>query len=201
MTTQTPGRERPRSRRRFSLAAAALTVTVIGLASWFVPSTPSAAEPVLVPEEVAITVPAAAAPTHTGPESGAQLTTEVWRSAIATVVVDAARTKLGAPYSYASAGPSAFDCSGFTRWAWQAMGVDLPHNSGAQWATVEHIALDELQPGDLVFDWGFGGGGPDHVGLYVGDGMMIHAPNSGAAVRYDPITWWTGATIAAGRVR
>jgi cell wall-associated NlpC family hydrolase len=119
--------------------------------------------------------------------------------AIATAI-EAARSKLGAPYSYGSAGPYAFDCSGFTRWVYQQAGITLAHYSGAQWANTIHIPLDQLQPGDLVFNWGFGGGDPDHVGLYIGDGMMIHAPNSGGSVRYDSIWWWTGASIAAARL-
>ncbi len=135
------------------------------------------------------------------PESGAQLTAAAWRMAIGQAVVDIGETKLGAPYVYSAGGPDAFDCSGFTRWAWLQLGVELPHNSGAQWAMVDPIPLEELQPGDLLFNWGFGGGGPDHVGIYVGDGIMIHAPNSSGVVRYDSIDWWTGATTRAGRVR
>lgn len=135
------------------------------------------------------------------PESGAQLTAAVWRMAIGQAVVDAGETKLGAPYVYSAGGPNAFDCSGFTRWAWRQLGVELPHNSGAQWAMVEPIPLDELQPGDLVFNWGPGDGQPGHVGLYVGDGIMIHSPNSSGVVRYDSINWWTGATTRAGRVQ
>lgn len=119
--------------------------------------------------------------------------------AIATAI-EAARSKLGSPYSYGSAGPYAFDCSGFTRWVYQQAGIVLPHYSGAQWANSIRIPLDQLQPGDLVFNWGFGGKDPDHVGLYVGDGMMIHSPNSGSSVRYDSIRWWTGASIAAARL-
>ena len=121
------------------------------------------------------------------------------QEAIATAI-SAAQSKLGAPYSYGSAGPYAFDCSGFTRWVYLQAGIELPHYSGAQWAATIHIPLDQLQPGDLVFNWGFSGGDPDHVGLYVGDGMMIHAPNGGGSVRYDSIWWWTGASVAAGRL-
>lgn len=138
---------------------------------------------------------------RTEPESGPQLTAAVWRMAIGQAVIDAGETRLGRPYVYSASGPEAFDCSGFTRWAWMQMGVTLPHNSGAQWDAVERIGLDELQPGDIVFDWGPGESSPGHVGLYVGDGMMIHAPNGGGVVRYDPLAWWTGATVAAGRVR
>ncbi len=116
-------------------------------------------------------------------------------------VLEAAVAKLGRPYVRGAAGPNAFDCSGFTRWAWQAAGVDLPHYSGAQWAQSEHIGLDQLQPGDLVFFWGPGErGDPGHVGLYVGDGQMIHAPGTGRSVRYDSIGYWAGARVAAGRV-
>ena len=117
-------------------------------------------------------------------------------------MLDAAVAKLGRPYVRGAAGPNAFDCSGFTRWAWQAAGVELPHYSGAQWAQTDHIAVDDLQPGDLVFFWGPGErGDPGHVGLYVGDGQMIHAPGTGRSVRYDSIWYWTGARVAAGRVR
>ena len=117
-------------------------------------------------------------------------------------VLDKAVTGLGRPYVRGAAGPGAFDCSGFTRWAWQAAGVDLPHYSGAQWAQTEHIAVEDLQPGDIVFFWGPGErGDPSHVGLYVGDGQMIHAPGTGRPVRYDSIWYWTGAKVAAGRVR
>ena len=115
--------------------------------------------------------------------------------------IAAAVSKIGSPYSYGSAGPYAFDCSGFTRWVYQQAGIELPQYSGAQWALVQQIPLDQLQPGDLVFNWGSGAGAPDHVGLYVGDGMMIHAPSAGNRVRYDSIHWWTGAGLAAGRLR
>lgn len=122
------------------------------------------------------------------------------RQVAIAAAIAAAISKIGSPYSYGAAGPYAFDCSGFTRWVYQQAGITLDHYSGAQWANTIHISIDQLQPGDLVFDWGFGGSAPDHVGLYVGNGMMIHAPNSGASVRYDSIWWWTGATVAAGRL-
>ena len=119
-----------------------------------------------------------------------------------TPVLDKAATGLGRPYSLGAAGPRAFDCSGFTRWAWQAAGVELPHYSGAQWTQTDHIAVHDLQPGDIVFFWGPGErGDPGHVGLYVGDGQMIHAPGTGRSVRYDSIWYWSGARVAAGRVR
>jgi cell wall-associated NlpC family hydrolase len=117
-----------------------------------------------------------------------------------TTVLDAGRAKIGRPYRRGGAGPSVFDCSGFTRWAWQAAGVELPHYSGAQYAQTRHISMDELQPGDLVFYWGRGGGDPSHVALYVGDGQILHAPGTGRSVRYDSVWYWSGAKVAAGRV-
>lgn len=167
-----------------------LVLAIAACTLWVVPTTVSAAPG-----------PASSSTSATVPESGAQLTAATWRRAIGQAVVDAGTTRLGAPYSYSAGGPDAFDCSGFTRWAWLQLGIELPHNSGAQWSIVEPVPLDQLQPGDLLFNWGFGGGQPDHVGLYVGDGIMIHAPNSSGVVRYDPIEWWTGATTRAGRVR
>ncbi len=80
--------------------------------------------------------------------------------------------------------------------------MSLGHYSGAQWDEIQHIRIDELQPGDLVFYWSGGQrGDPSHVGLYVGDGQMIHAPGTGRSVRYESIWYWSGATVAAGRVR
>ena len=194
-------RSTPLGRTRLVVLSLAALVLTIGLG--FAPRPSAALEPL---QSTAAMTPAATTSSSVEaaepiPESGAQLTAATWRRAIGQAVIDAGETKLGAPYVYSAGGPDAFDCSGFTRWAWMQLGVELPHNSGAQWAAVEQIPLDQLEPGDIIFDWGFGGGEPDHVGLYVGDGVMIHAPNSSGVVRYDSIYWWTGATIAAGRIR
>ncbi len=116
--------------------------------------------------------------------------------------VAAGMSKIGAPYIWAAAGPNSFDCSGFTMWAWGQAGVSLGHYTGSQWAQTQHISVGELQPGDLVFFWGRGDGAdPGHVGLYIGGGMMVHAPGAGRYVRTDSINYWTGATVRAGRVR
>jgi cell wall-associated NlpC family hydrolase len=63
------------------------------------------------------------------------------------------------------------------------LGVSLPHNAAAQYASLPHVPLSDLQPGDLVFFYGFG-----HVGIYVGGGQMIHAPHTGAVVSYASIS-------------
>jgi peptidoglycan DL-endopeptidase CwlO len=99
-----------------------------------------------------------------------------------TAVATAAQ-QIGKPYEWAAAGPDSFDCSGLTMYAWAKAGVSLPHSSGAQFASLPHIARSQLQPGDLVFF-----GSPiHHVGIYEGGGVMINAPESGENVRRDSI--------------
>ncbi|HSK47191.1 MAG TPA: NlpC/P60 family protein, partial [Coriobacteriia bacterium] len=98
-------------------------------------------------------------------------------------VVAIAKRYLGAPYVWAAAGPNSFDCSGFTMFVYRQVGVSLPHSSRAQIGYGERVSRANLQPGDLVFF-----GAPiHHVGIYVGGGMMIHAPHTGAVVRIDPL--------------
>jgi cell wall-associated NlpC family hydrolase len=95
-----------------------------------------------------------------------------------------AQAQLGKPYVYAAAGPDTYDCSGLTMRAWGAAGVSMAHYSGAQYAAFPHVPLDQLQPGDLVFR---GPGGSAHVGLYIGNGLMIAAPHTGDVVKVQPI--------------
>ncbi|MEV4434672.1 NlpC/P60 family protein [Streptomyces sp. NPDC049585] len=90
---------------------------------------------------------------------------------------------LGKPYVWGATGPDAFDCSGLTQAAWQAAGVSLPRTTYTQINAGRRIARSQLAPGDLVFFYS----GISHVGLYVGDGKMIHAPHPGAPVRVAPI--------------
>jgi cell wall-associated NlpC family hydrolase len=98
----------------------------------------------------------------------------------AATAIAFARAQLGKPYVYAAAGPDAYDCSGLTMAAWAAAGVSMPHYSGAQYTRFPRVPLDEMLPGDLVF---WGPGGSSHVGLYVGNGLMIHAPHTGDVVK------------------
>lgn len=98
-------------------------------------------------------------------------------------VVNIARRYIGAPYVWAASGPNSFDCSGFTMFVYRQVGVSLPHSSRAQIGYGERVSRSNLEPGDLVFF-----GSPiHHVGIYVGGGMMIHAPHRGARVRIDPL--------------
>jgi cell wall-associated NlpC family hydrolase len=104
----------------------------------------------------------------------------------ASAVIAFAQGQIGKPYVWGAAGPDTFDCSGLTLRAWAQAGVNLLHYTGFQWAQTRRVPLSQLQPGDLVF---YGADGPNshHVGLYVGNGVMINAPHTGALVRYDNI--------------
>lgn len=110
--------------------------------------------------------------------------------------VAAAQSVLGVPYRWAGASPATgFDCSGLTMWAWARAGKSLPHSSGAQFSSTQRVPVSQAQPGDLVFY-----GSPiSHVGLYIGGGMMIHAPHTGDVVRVAPINR-VGGIVGIGRV-
>jgi cell wall-associated NlpC family hydrolase len=107
----------------------------------------------------------------------------------------AALTKRGDPYVWGAAGPNAFDCSGLVVWAFAQEGISLPHYTGSLWNSGVHIPRSDLEPGDLVFFF------PDisHVGIYVGDGMMIDAPDFGVPVHVEPIYW--SAFVGAVRIQ
>jgi cell wall-associated NlpC family hydrolase len=94
-----------------------------------------------------------------------------------------ALAQVGDAYVYGAAGPSAFDCSGLTMMAWAQAGVGLPHSSGAQMGSGPHISQSQLQPGDLVFYYS----PVSHVGMYIGNGMIVHAANPGSGVTTAPV--------------
>ncbi|WP_445515135.1 NlpC/P60 family protein [Streptomyces sp. NEAU-174] len=93
--------------------------------------------------------------------------------------VSYAYAALGKPYVWGATGPHGYDCSGLTQAAWRAAGVALPRTTYTQINAGQRVTRDQLAPGDLVFFYS----GISHVGLYVGDGRMIHAPHPGAPVR------------------
>jgi cell wall-associated NlpC family hydrolase len=97
--------------------------------------------------------------------------------------LQAALSRRGDPYVWAAAGPGEFDCSGLVMWAFAQEGISLPHYTGAQWNSGVHVARNDLEPGDLVFF----GSDISHVGIYVGDGLMVDAPDTGAVVRVEPL--------------
>lgn len=112
----------------------------------------------------------------------------------AGIAVKYAYGAIGTPYVWAADGPNGYDCSGLTLAAWRAAGVNLPHNAAMQWDRVAHISRAQMQPGDLVFYSGLG-----HVGLYVGSGKIIHAPNAGEDVHLSDVDIMT--PYGYGRVR
>lgn len=94
---------------------------------------------------------------------------------------------LGRPYRWGASGPNAFDCSGLTMYVYAQLGIYLPHSSSAQYHSGRRVSYDELAPGDLVF-FARRSGRISHVGIYVGGGMMIHAPQTGDVVRVVPLS-------------
>lgn len=109
------------------------------------------------------------------------------------VVAEAARYA-GAPYVYGAAGPTTFDCSGYTMYVFARLGRSLPHNSAAQYAVTPRISASAKAPGDLLFF--FTGGSVTHVGIYAGGNSMWASPHSGDVVKLQPIY----AAYAVGRV-
>jgi cell wall-associated NlpC family hydrolase len=97
----------------------------------------------------------------------------------AKVAVWTALAQRGDPYAWGGAGPSSFDCSGLTQYSWRKAGVYLPHSSRLQSTTGRFVSKSYLRAGDLVFFYS----PVSHVGIYVGDGYIVHAPHSGDVVR------------------
>ncbi|MFE2036397.1 NlpC/P60 family protein [Streptomyces scopuliridis] len=101
----------------------------------------------------------------------------------AAKVLAFARAQIGKPYVWGATGPSSYDCSGLTQAAWKEAGVELPRTTWEQVKAGTRVATGDLLPGDLVFFYD----DISHVGIYIGDGMMIHAPKPGANVREESI--------------
>ena len=99
--------------------------------------------------------------------------------------LQAALTRRGDPYVWGAAGPSSFDCSGLVVWAFEQVGITLPHFTGDLWNSGVHISRNDLEPGDLVFFYQ----DISHVGIYIGDGLMIDAPDFGETVQVQPVFW------------
>ena len=109
--------------------------------------------------------------------------------------LDFARAQVGKPYRWGASGPSSWDCSGLTMRAWEAGGISLPHYSVAQYYAGTPISASDLRPGDLVF-WSSGSSpsGIHHVALYLGDGMIVHAPRTGRPVAVESMYYWIPPT-------
>ncbi|MGW4731989.1 NlpC/P60 family protein [Streptomyces shenzhenensis] len=107
-----------------------------------------------------------------------------------------ARAQIGKPYVWGATGPGSYDCSGLTQAAWKAAGVTLPRTTYSQVEAGTTVSLANAQPGDLIFFYD----DVSHVGLYIGNGMMIHAPKPGAYVREESI-YYAGDSIIHSVVR
>ncbi|MFJ8084835.1 NlpC/P60 family protein [Streptomyces sp. NPDC096205] len=110
-------------------------------------------------------------------------TTDSTYAAKAEKALAFARAQIGKPYVWGATGPDSYDCSGLTQAAWKAAGVDIPRVTYDQVNAGTTVPLSDAQPGDLVFFYA----DVTHVGIYIGNGMMIHAPKPGAYVREESI--------------
>ncbi len=148
------------------------------------PARPTAAPPTApvapTPPSPTVQPPKPPAPAPPAPGPGPAV------SSGAAAAVAFARAQLGKPYAFATSGPNTFDCSGLTMAAWAAGGVRMPHYSGSQATMFARVSYAQLQPGDIVVFYA----DLHHVGIYIGGGMMIHAPQTGDVVKVAP-AWRT----------
>ena len=151
------------------------------------------------PQQVALAAPGAPLPAAlAAPEPPAALAAPEPRAEIAALAalpspsagssagataVQAALTRIGSPYVWGGGGPGAFDCSGLVQWAFAQAGVFLPHSSYALAAGGQPVSVDQMQPGDVVTQYS----DASHVGIYVGDGLMVHASTYGIPVRVESV--------------
>jgi cell wall-associated NlpC family hydrolase len=106
-------------------------------------------------------------------------------SAAARTAVSTALAQVGDPYVWAAAGPDAFDCSGLMQYAYASAGISLPHSSRMQSTMGTAVSRSALQPGDLLFFYS----PVSHVGMYIGNGQMVHASTSGSPVKVAPVDY------------
>ena len=134
-------------------------------------------------EEAAKAAKAAAQQQISSPNRG-EITLEIASSASGNAIVSYAYNFIGTPYVYGATGPDTFDCSGFTSYVYaNAAGINITRTTYSQMGVGTPVSYDQLQPGDLVFTYG-----GDHVGIYVGGGQYIHAPQPGDSVKVGNVT-------------
>lgn len=138
------------------------------------------------PEPEAVTVPQQQetysndAPSSTTAQT--QGPAPIYNANTGNAVVDAALSQVGTPYVYGGSQPGGFDCSGLTSWAYAQAGKSIPRTSGAQWSAGQAVSVNDMQPGDIVVSYGGG-----HVGIYIGNGQMVHSPTTGDVVKVSPL--------------
>ncbi|EME50971.1 Rpf-interacting protein [Rhodococcus ruber BKS 20-38] len=162
---------------------------------------PDRADP--VEEEDTTTTPPTRSRPRTSPERGSTLT----GAAAVETVIDRAMSQIGVPYAWGGGdenGPTlgirdggvadsygdynkvGFDCSGLMIYAFAGIGISLPHYTGYQYTAGEQVPSAQMRRGDMIF---YGPNASQHVGLYLGDGQMIEAPQSGSHVKISPVRW------------
>jgi peptidoglycan DL-endopeptidase CwlO len=142
---------------------------------------PDAAAPEALAREAAPTTPARTTPTVDVPVRRVALSAP---SRAGSAAVSHAMSKLGAPYRWGAAGPSAFDCSGLVSWAYKKVGVSLPRTSRAMSTVGRAVPRSALRPGDLVFFYT----PVSHVGIYIGGGKVVNASQPGTPVKVSNIS-------------
>jgi len=105
-----------------------------------------------------------------------------------------ALSEVGVPYVWGGESPNGFDCSGLVRFAYGRVGISLPHSSYALYDLGRAVSRNRLLPGDVLFFSGLG-----HVGIYVGNGRMVHAPQTGEDVEVVSLAGGYGASVVAAR--
>jgi peptidoglycan DL-endopeptidase CwlO len=171
--------------------------TAASLASTAAPKASARAPNIMAPAALKTVSPKPASTPVLTQTGGGKYTSSGADRAVAFV-----RAQLGKPYVYGGAGPDSFDCSGLTMRAWQAGGVrTLTHSARAQYRATSRVAYGDLRRGDLIF-WSRAEGDPAtiyHVGMYIGAGRMIHAPNPSRPVEEKSV-FYMGSPIGYGRV-
>jgi cell wall-associated NlpC family hydrolase len=161
-----------------ALAVRAAVVTTAAAAASAIAVLPATAEAAPAVAPVAHSTPAVTAPAATS--SAAATSSE---AATRATALEHAMSKIGSPYRYGATGPNAFDCSGLVSWAYKQAGKSLPRTSRAQSQVGTPVSRDNLQPGDLVFFYK----PVSHVGIYIGDGKIVHASTRKSPVKISDI--------------
>jgi cell wall-associated NlpC family hydrolase len=155
-------------------ARAAVVTTTAAVATVFAVLPATAAAAPAAPVAPAVTPVVQSTPSLAGPAVAASAA-----AATRAAAVDHAMSKIGSPYRYGASGPNAFDCSGLVSWAFKKAGKSLPRTSRAQSQVGTPVSRAELQPGDLVFFYK----PVSHVGIYIGDGKVVHASTRKSPVK------------------
>ncbi|MFE3441611.1 C40 family peptidase [Nocardia sp. NPDC059180] len=171
-----------------AISASAATIDIPGVGKFEVDVPPEFEQPV---QQLNTQLQAAMAPhAQGGPQAAAPgvpgfapVMPGMFDNSAGDIALNAAKTKVGAQYSWGAAGPFSFDCSGLVQWAYRQAGIKLPRTSFEQSHVGAPVAFNDLRPGDIVIT---NGGG--HVGIYAGGGQLLNAVQSGTPVSYTSLT-------------